>query len=277
MNSGKILRQLLIFVLVALTLSQTANAAFTVSGSISLPTGVVAGSEGVEIRLNGLFREFPSGSDTTTARIGQGQSSAPYSLTFSGDDDQEIEFECTVGCFDLGVTTEGAWNENDGIVPSFGGTDFSRTMDHLVNIRLETATRFSGQMRLPEGFTATGNELLLLRISSNDRFAFLSFSDGVVLSPGEDSFNFEIGIPSDETNQSWSVEFSCFACDDDILGDDTYASTISGDPAVTDEDLAFAFPMSGNFNNLTLTLISIALDPVQSKISIAPILLLLDD
>jgi len=181
-----------------------------------------------------------------------------------------------VGCFDLGVTTDGAWSDTDGVVANFHGTDFSRTTDHLVNIRLETASRFSGQIRLPEGFAARGDEFVFVRISSNDRFAFSSFLVGEILTNSDTSSAFEIGVPSDETSQSWNVEFGCLSCDDDILGDDVFASTITGNPAVTDENLAFAFPRSGNVSGLTLTLISLA-PPEPKPVTIAPILFLLND
>ena len=231
--------------------------AFTVSGTISLPAGVVAPNGGVEIELRGLFLEFSNPNDEQIVTIPFGQSSANYFLEFDGSRDQSIQFECLADCSNLGVTNSGSWSDIDGVVTSISGTEYSAVSDHVVNIVLENATVFSGQVLFPEGFVAQGGEFVIVTVSSQDFLSFSFFSESGSLDAGQTTFSFNLAPPTDGTSSTWVIDAECFVgCDEEIVFIDTdnFASTINGDPTTLDEDEAFEFSPNGSFTDLNLTL-----------------------
>jgi len=266
---------------ILLLVVKTSNAQTTlVSGTISLPQGVAAGPGGVEIELSGLFIEIDNQDSQQTVTILPGESSTNYSLSFNIDD-QEIEFNCA-DCFDLGVTTEGSWNEINGVVAKFSGTEYLLGTSNNVDIVLESATRFNGLLLFPNDFAASGGEFVIITVVSAVPFALDFFSDSILLNEGDTSFEFSLGVPSDLSNTGWTLRAACpFDCDENLIFlDDNFATAISGDPTTLDPDQAFVFPTGGSFTNLNVTLQGPFIEPPQEQdnVAIPPILnLLLDE
>lgn len=241
---------LLGFVIAKTTDAQTT----TVSGNISLPSGIVAGPAGVEIELRGLFFELNNPLSTQTITIPPEQSSTNYSLTFS-EDDQSIVFDCP-SCFDLGVTDTGSWNETTGVASMFSGTNYSIGTNNNVDILLEQATTFSGRVVFPNDFASSGNDFIIVTINSATFLTFDSFSDSVILGNGDSNFDFRIGVPSDASADGWTLSAACpFDCDTNLVFQDTnFATTVNGDPTSLNEDDAFIFPSDASYTNIVITL-----------------------
>ena len=257
----------------------------TISGTISLPTGVSAGASGVTfevqtfpLRISFVNGSFVISSDTVT--IPAGSSSASYNLQIEDDStlDERVEFECTAGCASLGITTGGFWSETEGVVNLFDATDYSSLSNHVVNIVTEVADVFSGKIKFPEGFTAIGGitEQLVLRVSSND-FLSLGFANYIFPEAGENEWNFSVGVPKDQTPSAWTITLSCNTCDAGITVGDHFTTTISGDPLSLDESNAFSYQKDNNYSNMSLTLIPTQPPEEDPNLVIAPIIYLLQD
>jgi len=234
----------------------------TVSGIISLPAGIVAGSDGVEIQLSGIFAEFSTSLDEQTIRISPGQSSSNYSLTFAIDN-QGIEFECD-DCFALGVTTRGQWNEIDGVSGSFRATRYALGTNNNVDISLGLATTFTGRVLFPNNFVADGDELISVSFVGENNSPSQTFSDFDVLDAGATSFDFSIGVPSNLT-RGWTLRALCIrGCNENLLFSDSnlapsatdsnFPTTINGDPTSLDPNQAFIFPSNQDYSDISITL-----------------------
>lgn len=265
----------LISLFVAGSFSIASAFANTISGTISLPSGVTAPSGGVILTVRSLrFDSFGFGRDRVT--IPSGSSSTNYSLVFSDDVERQVVFNCDDGCGSLDITTSGGWSNTSGVGGDFSAQVFNAGQNHVVNIQLETADTFTGSVSLPEGLVAKGNEFLLASISSNNRFSFESYSEGEILTAGQTSFDFKIGVPSNATSSSWQVRFVCLDCETRVESKTHYATTIIGAPPALDSDSSFPFLKNTDYANLNLTLIDNK--PINMKqVILSPILLLLDD
>ena len=270
-------------------LSATPSSAVTFSGSITLPSGVNAGSTGASFEVGTQFLEFfvdgngfiRTSSDTvnippfgTTANF---SFELPPNPTF---DPHTITFDCESGCNGLDVTTSGFWSESLGVVGSFlDATEYSSSQNQNIDIVLESADVFSGTISLPEGFVATGNEQMVIRVRSTDFLSFDSYVAYVYPDAGETHGAFVIGAPSTGTTSSWEMEFLCNSCDADIEEQDHFPTTAGGNPPTLEEVEQFIFPNNVDYANMSLTLISNRVVPVDSGTSVlVPVMsLLLDD
>lgn len=262
--------------LLALSSILSANAN-TISGTVSLPPGLVAPSGGLDITFNSIpFDDFGFGRDRI--RISAGQSSANYILRFSDNSDRDITFDCK-DCASVDVTSDGSWSNTRGVVGIFSGQTFSGALDHVVNIQLERADTFKGTISLPSGVVATGGEFLFVSVRSTDRFSLDSFSDGEILSAGQTSFEFAVGAPSDARRSGWEIRFSCLSCASRVESSGHFATTATGGTPSLDSDSAFRFSSGSDFNGINLTFIDNQAIPEAepSGIIITPMLFLLDD
>ena len=244
----------LFFFFLLLVVNTSSAQSTTISGTVSLPSGAVAGPSGVEIKLSGVFIETGNSDSQQTVTISPGQSSTNYSLSFSEDLLVFLQFDCA-DCFDLGITTNGAWNETVGVVSLPTGTLYSGTNNN-VNITLETATNFSGRVLFPSNFIASGNETITILVNTSSGPLAIFFSDSGVIDAGDSSFDFGIGVPSRLSPSGWFISAACpFDCDENLVfSDQFFATTISGEPTMPDINQAFTFPQNGSFTDLSLTL-----------------------
>ena len=230
----------------------TANAN-TISGTVSLPSGMVAPAGGLDISVRGFpIGDFFLGSDRVT--IAAGQSNANYFLEFLDNEDRRIEFNCD-DCASIDVSSNGFWDNTAGIVGFFGATQFSGSQNHIVNILLESADTFRGTVSLPAGLRAQGDEFISVSINDTGFLSLNSFSDGEFLSEGQTSFGFAIGAPTNATNSGWDIRFSCSGCEERIEAEFHYATSLSGSNAALDSDLAFTFANNRDHSGIRLTLI----------------------
>ncbi len=259
--------------------------AATISGTISLPANVTAGSSGVVLDVSTFPLQFEftdSGfivsSDTVT--IAPGQNSASYTFEIPEPpsfDNYRLSFECTSGCDGLGVTTEGLWSVSEGVTSFVNATEFDSSVDNSIAILLESADTFSGIVNLPESVAATGDEFIIVNIRDSNPFSLSSFSVSGFLDPGQTSFPFTLGVPNGNFNGGWFVEVSCLSCGDTISEATQYTTTLAGDPLSLLEGQRFFYRVFNDYSGLSLTLITIS-PPSESSPTIVPVLgLLLDD
>lgn len=285
-------RQLAFFFLIfsGLVFSGRSMGAATFSGTIALPSGVNAGASGVELRVGTAGIEFYTGPNGFPRFASDFVRIPPFanSVNFSFDlppspnnDLNRVDFSCVSGCELLDVTTSGNWSESEGVVASFiGGTEYDSRVDQTINIRLETADTFKGRLNLPQGFVASGDEQIIVRVRDTTRFSFVSSIDSIFPAAGESSFPFVVGMPQGGGG-NWEVEVSCLRCDSEIEARDHYLTTFSGDPLTINQEEGVLFPKNSDSADLSLTLISLRepeppIDPNRlNTVDISPIIYLI--
>ena len=266
-----------LFVLLIISLGFSCYSyANTISGTVSLPNGVVAGSGGVEISLSAFpFVDISTSFERVT--IPQGQSAAQYSFNFVESQERSINFGCNFGCDSLDITTDGAWDNTLGVVGFLSGERFSGTENHIVNITLERADTFSGRLIFPENFAITGDEFLSVTVSSTSIFAVLDrYSFSTLLEKGESEVNFSVGAPTRSAFQNpWEIRVTCSNCSNPIGESSYFATQSNGGVMTTNGNSAFIYQPSRDHRNLTLSYPFTIENP---RVNISPIYpLLLDD
>ena len=233
------------------------------SGSIALPSGVVAGAGGVTLRIQTFplefrivgFEIFVSSTEVT---IPQGSNSVNYRIDLQEDPTFEtkgLEFRCLSGCESLDVTTAGLWSEVVGVTNFFNDTDYSHYADNDVDILLEPADSFSGTVQLPNALTFLGTEFIVIRVSEVNVLFGNSFTTFLSPGVGETSWPFNIGAPSDSTAPNWSIEISCFGCDGAISTASQFATTVNGNPLSTNPVNKHLFVSDQDFTGIELELL----------------------
>lgn len=270
------LKHLIKLILLSLQLvSISIASANIISGTISLPSGIVAPADGVSFTVES-FGFDPEGA--VSVFIPSGQDSVSYTLEFSIDDYQFVNFECNSGCDTLDITTTGGWDNTRGVVGWYDGQRFAGTQDHVVDILLELADSFTGTVEFPDGAVANDIFYFIVAITSADSFSSDSRYTAIeLLSPGQQSsFNFKIGVPTDETSTAWRVSFGCILeCASVTQTGQHYATSAFGGDSSIDPSVAFEFPKGQDYSDLRLNLIDTS--PIPIDFTLAPILMLLED
>lgn len=237
------------------------------SGTISLPSGLIAGPDGVtfEIKSNPIQLEFIDGqflSSSTEVTIPNGQNSVSFQFDLLRIDNlfgPFLEFECLTGCTALDITSTGIWSESLGVTGSIlsSATTYSDSRDNAVDLLMEDADTFSGVVSLPDGYENVEEFSIIVRISDSGFFQFDSYSTFVQFESGDTSMPFSIGVPSDESS-SWTISVNCVpACPSGIVNETVYATEFVGDPLTENQNLQRLFPVASDYPNLTLTLLQL--------------------
>ncbi len=137
--------------------------------------------------------------------------------------------------------------------------------------QLETADVFSGAIKFPSDFSASGNEQVVLRASSTYFLSLDSYTHYIYPQAGSTSWTYTLGVPEGTTN--WKLEMICNECNGDIKSENHYPTKATGNPMTLTEGALFIFPGNNNYSNMQMSFIS---NPTASKIPIAPIMLLLN-
>jgi len=242
------------FILIAFLTCCFSNVyAGTISGTVSLPSGKVAGAGGVLMSISSA-RFFSLDSDATTfVTIQQGASSANYSVTIPEDDEfGVIKFECFTGCLDLKVSNKGVWGGSRGVVGEsnfLGVVTYAESQNHQVNFSLSNAISFKGSLFLPEGYEATGSEFIFVTarsvLNEEDIFSFEndnSFDQSTFLEEGLSSIDFEFNAPTTATPTGlWTVSFQCFGCLEPVPDAVHFVSNANGGLGSLSDAQAFEF------------------------------------
>lgn len=265
--------------------------AVTFSGTITLPNDTNAGASGMDFDVGTYFLEFYRVGNffftsSTVARIPAFGTTANFSFQIPSDptfDTHNIDFECTRGCANADVTTTGLWSISRGAVGSFiNASDYNSRANQVINIQLETADTFSGQVALPKDFVAKGDEQVIVRIRSNASFSFDSYVYYWYPDAGQNSTNFRIGVPSTATASGWKLEYPCNSCDAGVESETHFPTKITGNPPSLDSASQFFYQDARDYSNIKLSLISLR-EPPKPEVSpnarkiLGAISLLLDD
>ena len=114
---------------------------------------------------------------------------------------------------------------------------------------------YEGEVRLPEGFTATGEEQITIRAVSN-QFTPRIEERLVVIQVGQNSGSFAFILDSTgEFFSNWFLSLRCENCDQNISAAEHNATTTMGDP-LSINDLPVAFPVGQDFRELVFTFIA---------------------
>ena len=238
--------------------------ASTVSGTISLPEGILAGSGGVELEVSTFPIQFDDSfrlsRDIVT--IAQGQASANYIFDLPEPPTFEtfrLEFECLSGCAGLGITTDGFWSDTRGVTGSLLiANNYDSFVDHTIDILLEPADTFSGRVNFPQGAVASGEESIFLTVRDS---GFLGTDQYLILlnqEAGATSVNFEIGVPNEGISGGWFVDVFCTGCDQGIIVETAqYSTTALGDPLSVNQDDRFFYRANNNYSGLELTMLAV--------------------
>lgn len=261
---------------------------FSISGSISLPDGTVAPAGGTVFTIStDPLESFEVGGgfleSSITVSIVEGQQGTSYSLTMRDDGPQggtlkKLRFNCDSGCDDLGALTQGYWSEINGVVGEANATQYAATQNHVANIELLNADVFSGTVEFPDGFSADGNEGIIVVARASSFSNPVTFSQTVTTNPGESSWPFFIAVPQLTGVGGWSIEVTCGSCDEDISSATHFPTTATGDPMTLAANEDFFFIAFTSFTDMRMTLISIA-EPDEPTVNVmgAIQLLLLED
>ena len=114
---------------------------------------------------------------------------------------------------------------------------------------------YEGEVRLPEGFTATGEEQITIRAVSN-QFTPRIEERLVVIQIGQNSGSFAFILDSTgEFFSNWFLSLRCENCEQNISAAEHNATTTMGDP-LSISDLPVAFPVGQDFRELVFTFIA---------------------
>lgn len=159
--------------------------------------------------------------------IPQGQRSAPYQIDLFEDPPLEnsiaLFFECSNGCDGLNLTTAGYWSATTGVATQENRTLYPYYAINTVNIQLEQADIFSGEISLPmrsgssDQIVTLGDESLFITISEPQNLGLdQGFTFEINPVAGLSSIPFEVGVPTGSSSQDWVVQIKCAECDEDL-------------------------------------------------------------
>lgn len=283
-------------ILAFLFLSPVAQAqTFSISGNLSLPSGIVAPSGGAKFTLStDPLESFDVGGGTLessiTVTIAQNTGVASYTLTLKDDPapaggqppsdprPKKLRFVCDSGCDSLGVMAQGYWNETDGVVGIDDATEYTATQNFFVDIGLSPADVFSGVIKFPEGFTATGDETIEVLARASSFSDQTTFSQIITTKRNQTEWPFYIGVPRLAGIGGWTMEMTCSSCDEDLSSAIHYPTKRTGDPMTLESNKDFFFIKFVSSPNMTMTFISARRPTSNASAIIGSIqLLLLDD
>ncbi len=288
-------RLLLLAALLFVTFNATAQT-YSISGTFSLPAGVVAPSGGAEFKVStDPLESFDVGGGTlessTTVIIPAVQNASSYILTMKDapppaegeaqvdPNPKKLMFECVSGCDALGVITSGYWSATSGVVDADQATEFPAIQNATANILLPRGDVFSGIVKLPESFVATGDEQITVLLKGSTFNNPPIFSQLIEPEEGDSEWPFRVVVPQLNAVGGWFIELSCVSCNEDIPVETHLPTTVTGDPMTLDSSQDFFFIKFRTYSNMVMTFISTREEePSNNAASIVgAISLLLDD
>lgn len=291
------MNKIILFAALSLLIGNVSAQTFSISGDIRLPAGIVAPSGGAEFKIStDPLESFDVGGGTlessVTVVIPAVFSRTSYSLTMkdapppaqgqpaSDPNPKKLMFECVSGCDNLGAVTSGYWSTTAGVVDAADASEFPATENAFVDIELPRGDVFSGSVKLPEGFVATGGEQITVLIRGNLFTNPPIFSQLIEPEEGESEWPFRIVVPDLQGVGGWFVELTCEMCDEDIPGEAHLPTTVAGDPMTLDSAQDFFFIKFRTYSGMLMTFISTREEPIEEDNAakvLGAISILLDD
>jgi len=276
-------RLLLFFALLLATGNANAQT-YSISGTFSLPGGIVAPSGGAEFKIStDPLETFEVGGgsleSSATVIIPAFFNGGSYSLTLrdapepaetqppTDPNPKKLMFECVSGCDSLGAITSGYWSITAGVVDADQATEFPATQNATVNILLPRGDVFSGVVKLPEGFLATGDEQITVTIKGNSFSNPPTFSQLIETEEDENEWPFRFVAPRNLVG-GWFMELSCVSCDENIPVEAHLPTTALGDPMTLDGAQDFFFIRFRTYSNMVMTFISTKEEPELNAASV---------
>ena len=240
-----------------------------ISGTFSLPAGVVPTDDVLYEITTAPFESFVVDgqryNSTDQVTITAANSSPMYEIFIPPAIEQttqyKISFRCLQGCEGLNVTTDGYWRNGSKVVGEINATSYRNDQSHTVNLEMEHARIFSGNLNFPVDRVPPGGDFFsvnLISLNQGDSRFWNYFSTIVGVPAGAESVPFSIGVPSDDPVSSggWILFVNCIFCDSQYEQGLQYSTNIlTGNPLSVNGSNAVLFPVviPSNFNNLQLT------------------------
>ena len=271
-SKGQKWQQQLLLLLAILAHSSALSAA-SISGRVSLPTGNVASSGGLQIfyQARDLQPTSPENSQSTFSVITAGSSFVDFNLSVpdNATAQWEVKYSCSwqisVGCRDY-VQTGFYFDDGGSPATSYKEVDAETVAENSTNIDMTVlqGTEFSGSMTMPAG-TAPADFDYNIFVFTPD---FVTFNDNAkfTIKMGSNTGNFRVTAPNDAA-LDYNVRYQCLPG----FCEDNYPINGFFDPDAADnttESVAQAEDLPGNFDVTTIDMTFLTGTTISGTISL---------
>ncbi|MBX2835442.1 MAG: thrombospondin type 3 repeat-containing protein [Gammaproteobacteria bacterium] len=179
----------------------------TISGTISLPSGVNAPAEGTQLSINALPAQGPFvGADEISVTIPEGENSIAYSIDTSVEatEDWRISYLCRNGC--TGYVERGFYSDAGTVAVQASATGLAPDTDHdNIDMEIISSVQFAGQLILADGGLINDAEFSVFAVNTSNGLRLVDTP--LLIEAGTDRVDFELDLPSGA--DTWVLNYDC--------------------------------------------------------------------